>query len=227
MFFFSFFFEEKGCAAGEEEEREKQKLTTSKKKRKQQKLFLSFFSFSAHRLPAGRPQPLQRHPDAHHHGPALPFLVLSLGRRDPIRGVDPEAERRRVQWNVRPRPRRVVLVPGGGRPPGLRVLLGPRGEGVGPQDDRDPVRFFFDFFFRHLCLERKERGDGTSCKKKLTPEIFLSLLSRKKKKKNLSPAGVKLEDCSLFFDGTVVTSPTCWDGANVFGPVGKTVVKAR
>ena len=73
----------------------------------------------------------------------------------------------------------------------------------------------------------KERGDGKSCKKKLTPEIFLSLLSRKKKKKNLSPAGVKLEDCSLFFDGTVVTSPTCWDGANVFGPVGKTVVKAR
>jgi len=38
---------------------------------------------------------------------------------------------------------------------------------------------------------------------------------------------VKLEGCSLYFDGTVVTSPTCWDGANVFGPVGKTLVKSK
>ena len=38
---------------------------------------------------------------------------------------------------------------------------------------------------------------------------------------------MKLEGCSLFFDGTVVESPTCWDGANVFGPVGKTLVKAK
>ena len=38
---------------------------------------------------------------------------------------------------------------------------------------------------------------------------------------------MKLEGCSLYFDGTVVTSPTCWDGANVFGPVGKTLVKSK
>lgn len=41
------------------------------------------------------------------------------------------------------------------------------------------------------------------------------------------PAGVELEECSLLFDDTVVTSPSCWDGANAFGPVGKTLVKSK
>lgn len=41
------------------------------------------------------------------------------------------------------------------------------------------------------------------------------------------PAGVKLEECALYFDETVITSPSCWDGANVFSPVGKTLVKSK
>lgn len=62
---------------------------------------------------------------------------------------------------------------------------------------------------------------------KKTHSFLSPSLSRKKKNSLHSPAGVKLEECALYFDGTVVTSSSCWDGANVFGPVGKTVVAAK
>ena len=111
--------------------------------------------------------------------------------------------------------------------PVCEFYWGPGAKASGLKTIATPCVFFSIFFFDICVWKGKREETGKVAKKNSLPKSFSLFSLEKKKKKNLSPAGVKLEDCSLFFDGTVVTSPTCWDGANVFGPVGKTVVKAR
>ena len=127
-----------------------------------------------------------------------------------------------------------------GDTPVCEFMWGPGAKASGLKTIATPcVSFVFSNFVfrerekrerRERERRERERERERERRKKLQENSLLfpnSLSFGKNKQTTSSPSGVKLEECALYFDGTVVTSPSCWDGANVFGPVGKTVVKAK